>query len=365
MKIAYVLLDGEVTGGQVVARQLMRAAREAGHAALAIAPREGPMLDALREEGFEVHLLPLSRSFRIDQAGRLASLFRERRVDLVDTHTLFVGNQLARLAAALAAVPLVAHAHIDEPFSSRRGVAALQRRVDAATAPLCAVTVAVSHEIRRTLVSMGVPKDRVVVIHNGVPVEEVLHREQDAVLRVICIGRLAPIKGQAVLLRALALAGPGVEVAFAGEDLEGGGAYRHELERLAADLEVADRVRFLGYQSDVKALLDDADALVLPSLLEGFPLVVLEAMERGRAVVATAVGGTPELVVDGTTGLLVPPDTPEPLARTLGRLRDDLDLRRRLGSEGRSRVEHFFTVERTGERTIAVYESVAGSRGKL
>jgi glycosyltransferase involved in cell wall biosynthesis len=146
-----------------------------------------------------------------------------------------------------------------------------------------------------------------------------------------------------------------VDVSFAGDDLEGGGSYRRELEQLAARVGVSDRVTFLGRRDDVGQLLDMSHALVLPSVLEGLPIVVLEAMAHARAVIATAVGGTPEVVEDGETGLLVGWEDEAALAAALERLRDDRGLAMRLGREGRTRVEREFTLERMVERTLAVY----------
>jgi glycosyltransferase involved in cell wall biosynthesis len=199
----------------------------------------------------------------------------------------------------------------------------------------------------------------VVVVHNGIAVpDEPAPPPGLETLRIVCIARLAASKGQETLLRALSIAGPGIEAELAGDDLEQGGRYRRALEQLARELGLDGRVRFLGHRSDVDELLREADALVLPSVLEGLPIAVLEAMAYGRPVIATAAGGTPELVRDGETGLLVGWDDAGGLATALGRLRDDVALRRRLGRAGRERVEREFTLERMVERTLAVYETV-------
>lgn len=359
MKIGFVLLDGEITGGQLVILELMAAARAAGHEVAAFAPREGPIVDRLRREACETHVVPLERSYRADQGATLARLLRQARVDLVDAHTLFVGSQLARLAARLARIPIVAHAHIDERFHGNRLVAFGQRRLDAWTSRHCRAIIAVSRHLQDHLVSRGVPPQRIVVIHNGVRLGPFSAAPLRPGLHLLCVARLAGVKGQATLLEALALRKDGITVDFAGQDLEQGGAYQAELERLASRLAVADRVRFLGQRADVERLLDEADALVLPSLSEGLPLVVLEAMACARAVVATAVGGTPEAVVHRQTGLLVEPGSASGLADALGQLRADAGLRRRLGLAGRERAARLFRAERMAARTLAVLEAAA------
>jgi glycosyltransferase involved in cell wall biosynthesis len=117
-------------------------------------------------------------------------------------------------------------------------------------------------------------------------------------------------------------------------------------------------VRFAGFRADAAAALGETDALVLPSWIEGLPLVVLEGMAVGQPVVATAVGGTPEAVVDGETGLLVPPRDVPALAGALEQLLGDDDLRRRLGEAGRSRVESHFAASAMTQRILEIYDEL-------
>jgi glycosyltransferase involved in cell wall biosynthesis len=143
-----------------------------------------------------------------------------------------------------------------------------------------------------------------------------------------------------------------------GLDLEQGGSYQRELERTAERAGVRDRVVFAGARDDAGSLLAELDVLALPSWTEGLPLVVLEAMARRRPVVATPVGGTPEIVVDGETGLLVPPRDPRALAAALRRLLDDPQLRERMGEAGFARVRERFSADAMTERMLAIYDEV-------
>ena len=313
LTVAFVLLDGEVTGGQVVAHQLMQGLRERGHAALAVFPREGPMADRVRADGFPVLVLPLDRTYRLDQALALARALRRSGATVVHAHTLFVGTMLVRAASLLARLPLVEHVHIEERFSTRPAAALVQRLLARATSGIPRATIVVSGQVELAALGLGARPGRVSVIHNGVrvgPAEPPPHGQGS--LRLACVARLAPVKGQEVLIDALALAGPGIEADLAGDDLEQGGAYRRALELRAADRGVAGQLRFLGRCDDVPSLLRSADALVLPSYDEGLPLVALEAFAQARTVVASAVGGLPELVADGQNGLLCPPGSADP-----------------------------------------------------
>jgi glycosyltransferase involved in cell wall biosynthesis len=166
------------------------------------------------------------------------------------------------------------------------------------------------------------------------------------------VGRLAPVKGQRELIEALhGLGRDDVHAVFFGRDVEQGGAYGAELERLSEGL----NVHWVGFRADATAALGEADAVVLPSWIEGLPLVVLEAMAHGKPVVATAVGGTPEAVVDGQTGLLVAPRDVPGLSAALERLVGDEELRRRLGEAGRTRVEAHFSASEMCGRILEIY----------
>jgi glycosyltransferase involved in cell wall biosynthesis len=358
VRVGFLLLDAEVTGGQVVAHELMRGLQANGHEALAIFPLDGPMVARVRAEGIEAMIQPLSRSYRLDESVRFGRVLRHAKLDLLDTHTLYVGNQLARIAARIAGVSIVTHSHIDEHYHSSPLLRQAQSAIDRATGSVVGAIIAVSEHRRRQLIEIGTNPARIVVVHNGVALGQLLPAEPHTGLRLVCAARLAPVKGQEILLKALGRAGAEIAIDFAGDDLELGGAYRQRLEQLAAELGLSARTRFLGYRDDLPRLLQDADGLVLPSLAEGFPLVVLEAMAAGRAVVATDVGGTSEAVLDRVTGLLVPPNDVDALARALDELASDARRRADFGIAGYERTARLFSTEQMVVRTTRVYEQV-------
>ena len=326
MNVAFLLIDGNVTGGQVVAHELMRGVRDAGGTPLAYLPTGGPMAARLEEDGIAVARLPLRRSYRIDQARAFARTLKRAQCDVVNTHTLYVGNQLARLAASFARIPLVQHAHIVEHYSARPPIAYLQRGIEHATIRIPAAFIAVSDPIRDHLIAAGARADRIRVIHNGVALAPDSDPPEQEGLTLVRPARLAAVKGQDVLIEALALTPNDVRVRLVGDDLEGG-VFRQELERRVDDLGLATRVEFLGHRSDLADLIKEAQGTVLPSRDEGLPLVALEAMAASRPVVASAVGGLPALIDDGKNGLLVQHDSPRDLADALIRLRNDPALR--------------------------------------
>jgi glycosyltransferase involved in cell wall biosynthesis len=282
-----------------------------------------------------------------------------------------------------AEAPAVFHAHLSWPLACKHGVLAAAlarapavvgtaqlytapggvRRARFRLRPLRRI-IAVSHEVEaRYARDLGVPASRLAVVPNGIRVSRVppgpnvalraeLSRGRPDYL-VLTPARLHQQKGHAYLLAAAALV-PDATFILAGD-----GPLRAELERRARDLGVAARCVFLGERTDVPDLLASADLFVLPSLWEGLPLSVLEAMAAARPVVATAIGGTDEAVADEVTGLLVPPRDPAALAAAIVRVRADPELARRLGQAGRARVEQEFSSRVTAERVMRIYDEVA------
>jgi glycosyltransferase involved in cell wall biosynthesis len=143
----------------------------------------------------------------------------------------------------------------------------------------------------------------------------------------------------------------------------GDGPLRSQLEATAHAFRLDGAVRFLGHRDDVPRLLASADLLVLPSLYEGLPNVVLEAMRARKPVVATAAPGTTEVVIDGRTGLLVPMQDPPALAQAIRTVIEDRDLAQRLGAGGRARVESEFRADAMISRFADLYERLARARG--
>jgi len=176
-----------------------------------------------------------------------------------------------------------------------------------------------------------------------------------------CVASLAPHKGQAVLLRAVDYLRPDrplPTLVFVGD-----GPERAALEALAAERSRAARILFLGERRDARCLLPAFDVLVIPSLgREGFGLAAIEAMDAAVPVVASRVGGLPEVVDDGRTGLLVPPGEPAALAAAVGSLLDRPELRHAMGAEGRRQVAERFRTAGLAERIENLYEEAIRAR---
>jgi glycosyltransferase involved in cell wall biosynthesis len=366
--IAQLVIGGDVAGGQLIALTFARAAQRRGDRVLFLSPSSGPFVELVQSEGFDVRYVDVSRIFRVRGALRLVRLLRRERVDVLHTHTAVAANVVSRVAGRLAGAAVVSHIHIENHFRDNRLARGVYAALDNATARLAARVLAVSRSTRDTVVAQGYPTALVEIVHNGIDVDAHARRRGTGLRQALGvpaeaplvgeIARLCDVKGQRELIDAAALA-PGAHVVLVGEDLEQQGAYRVLLEERARTRGVADRVHLLGFRSDAAELLEQFDMLVLPSWIEGLPGVVLEAMAHGKPVIATPVGGTPELVEDGVTGIIVPARDPEALAEAIRTLAADRGRAQALGAAGRERAARDFSETAMTGRVLEVYDAVA------
>lgn len=290
------------------------------------------------------------------RAPAFAAAIRRRRPDVFHAHlTWQVACKYALAAAVAARVPavvatyqLLVDARVTKPSLLQQRV--LARTVDRA--------IVVSRELRTYLRQrFGWPERKIRLIHNAVPLRDPSNPDPrlrselspDGLPIVLTPARLDPLKGHRYLIEA-ARSLPGLRFVFAGE-----GEARVELERLVAEAGLATRVTFTGQRADVAALLACADVVVLPSLAEGLPLAVLEAMAASRPVVATAVGDVPDAVRGGETGILVQPKDPRALAEAIGSIVGDRAFATRLGVAARAHVHRCFSASQMVADVTAVY----------
>ncbi len=307
----------------------------------------GPVADEIAEFGWQVTSLGFAPGLRAGILYQLVREFARIRTDVVHTHN---NNPLiyAGPAARLVGVPGV----IQTRHGQSTGTSP-KHRFAFRLATMCAQrVVCVSQDSRRLSAREGVADRRLTVIRNGIDTQRFTYLGPAPGGPVVMVGRLVPLKGVDTLLRAVALvvhqrADFRLEVA-------GDGEARPGLEALARELGLDNHVRFLGNVRDVPGLLARSACLVLPSLSEGISLTLLEAMARGLPVVATDVGGNPEVVEDGVTGRLVPPANPEQLAAALLELATVSEKTQAMGQAGRARVERVFDVR----RMVAEYEAL-------
>jgi glycosyltransferase involved in cell wall biosynthesis len=319
-------------------------------------PGTGPdaFYSELERSGVDFVRLPSRRDLDPALVTRLARAFQALRADVVHTH-LVHADVYGAAAAALTGRALVSTKHNDDPF--RTGPF---RHVERIVSRRARRIVAITEALHRFLVERaGLPPEKVVTIPYGLDERPPAWGpnpplQLPAGARILlAVARLVPQKGLDTAVRALPAIRerhPHAVLVVAGE-----GPEHDALRALAAGLGVADAVVLPGRAGDVAALYQAADVFVHPARWEGFGLVLLEAMLSGLPVVASRVSSIPEIVADGVTGLLVPPDDPQALAGAVDRVLGDETLRLELCRAGRERTRAKFSVERMARRTAELY----------
>jgi sugar transferase (PEP-CTERM/EpsH1 system associated) len=314
--------------------------------------RRGGELES-RVDADGVELLKTDRHGNMDPTlpFRLAWHLWSRRIDILHTHswgTLVEGV----LAAKLARTPVVVHGEHGVLEERPRNVVVqhcLWSKVDQLAAVADTLADRMAHVV-------GIARDRIQVVTNGVdterfrplPAEQSECRRQFGLpatgLLIGTVARLDPVKNHVGILHALArLTEHGIDVHLA---LAGNGPLHDEIQRIAGDLQIAERVYLLGNVTQVERFLAGLDVLVLNSHSEGMSNTVLEAMSCGLPVVATSVGSNPVLVDDSRTGCLVPPGDVAALTREIERLAMNPSLRHSMGKAGRLRIESDYSIDR-------------------
>lgn len=327
-----------------------------------LSSREGPREPVLRAaEVPVVHLgLTRTRGWRaipsvLVATVRLARYLRRTRPDVVHAFR-YRGYVTGALAARYARIPVfIAGRRAPDDFKRGRRLRLAAERIATRVADL---VVADAHAVaERAHATEGVPLRKLAVIYNGLPESAFMPvgpAQLDTIRPVVlCVANLRPRKGHAELLAAAGMLrerGMPCTVALAGE-----GPERDALRRQAAELDID--VRLLGPRTDVDALLARADVVVLPSRSEGLSNAVMEAMAAGCPVVATAVGGTPELLADGR-GVLVPPDDPQALADALGAVLAEPEAALRLGDNARQWSLEHLHVDTMVARHLTLYDEM-------
>ena len=362
--VLQVVLSLNPGGTERLVVELVKRLRPELPMAVCCLDEEGSWGEGLRHEDINVVALRRREGFRPQLGRAIARAAAQHGARVVHCHhySPFVYASIARLWAPHLKIVFTEHGRLSDagPSPKRRTA----NRV-LAHAPRTVVTV--SSELKQHLVAEGFPTDRVNVIYNGIdvgPLPDAAARARvrgqlgidDRAIVVGTVARLDPVKDLQTLVRAV-----GAQAASRPMTLLviGDGSERGPIEAAARNAGVGSFVRFLGHRDDARDLLAGCDVYANSSISEGISLTILEAMAAGLPVVATRVGGTPE-IVDTSCGRLVPSRDPASLAATLSELAADASLRCALGRAARARVEQRFTLDRMiAEYRDAYYAAVA------
>jgi len=315
-------------------------------------------------------VIPMRSRFDWSAPFRLASHIKRQRIDLVNTHTLRA-NLVGVLAGRITGVPVITTIHspsareTTHKFKNR-----LNNLIERSLVPWTSFYITVSQSLCSEMKHLGVPPDRRAAVQNGVDLRRLdsedgcrFREELGLPLEQPLVGMIAllrPRKGTEVFLRAIKIIAekmPGARFVVVGDPIDDD--YGNTLRELSSTLGIDKIVHFTPFRSDIGAVLDAIDILALPSLFgEGLPLVALEAMAAFRPVVATAISGMEEIVLDGVTGITVPPDNHQAFAAALLELLLNTDKRELLGAGGRKLVEDRFSAAQMTSQAEEIYHEV-------
>lgn len=348
MRIAHVLHSHGYGGAENHALMLMKGQQAAGHEVMFAGPQDSWIAEACAAHGIKAVHVGMHGLYDLLSHGRLARAVRQWRADVVHGH-LIRGAMYAGWAGRRTGQPLaICTAHATTARTHMRR---------------CAHIIAVSGAVRDNLVQSGYQADSITVIHNGVPdapghggggaADRLALRAElgiaDGVTAVVNTGRFVRDKGQDLLVQALARTPRNVHLYLIGDP-------ETEFGRQVVQMpHEASRVHLLGYRKDVQRILPAFDIFALSSRREALSLSVIEAFTVRLPVVATAVGGVPEIVVNERTGLLVPPEDAGALADAIMRLQGEQSLAQALAFQARQHFEQCLTVEHMVEQTLGVY----------
>lgn len=371
IKVLHLSTGRSWRGGENQLRFLLAGLRGRGIESRVLV-QPGTQLAGKFSEYAAVHELRMSNDMDLFAAFRVAALCRKYGCEVLHAHTARA-HLLALLAKKIirrrgAPAPrLVVHRRSEH----RGGFSFIDRwkYLNADVDLFICISGAIAEELR----SCGVPEERLRVVHSAVdPEPHRGHAARRAEVRrelgiagdqpvVCCVAAMEPLKGADVLLRAWKdLAGTG----FSGKLIMAGeGSSLAELRKYAAETGLSGSVLFTGFREDVPRLMAGSDILVLPTLSEGLGTVLLDGLLAGCALVASAVGGVPEVVIDGTTGILVPPGDPGAIAGAVRKLAGDPVLRGELVKNGQRLVGARFSIENMVETTFQIYKALAAEPG--
>lgn len=374
-KILYVSHTSEIAGAEMSLLYILKDIDRKKFIPVTVLTENGPLAERLRNMGIKIYMTPLvnikkkepiSAFFYFKTVLRLARIIKSEKVSLIHCN-MYTSNQYATLAGFFTGVPLLCH------IRNIIGRTCYYNNLLFLTKILIANSKATEQSYRKYLKDAQKSKviyNSVLLNENNSAVSSSVFRQKYGIAKnaflIGYIGQIQEVKGIHFLIEAvscIAKSYPCIRLFVAGDDtLSKQSEYFPCLKKMCTTLNLNHIVIWGGFVNDTSALYSAIDVLVLPSTYEPFGRVLIEAMAAGKPVISTRVGGIPEVVEDGITGLLVPPEDPKALAKAIAELIDNPALARRFGEKGRERVEKYFNAKTNTRQLERIYNQIIERR---
>lgn len=366
LQITHIISSLAIGGAQQLLLELSLEMTARGHDVRVIGLRSGTMAKEFRGQGIPVDELALRGMVSVPTFLQLVSRLQRQRPEIVHTH-LGRADNYGRVAAKIARVPvIVSTVHNVEAWKSRFFL----RWIDAWTSTFADRLIACSGRVAEHLRELHVSMEKVVVVKNGIHLRHWTEKPDPAAAGAIrrelgagqnefvvgVIGRLETQKGHSYLFQAIAALKdeiPDLRLWVIGE-----GSLRESLERLAGELGLSSKITLTGVRRDMRSVYAALDLVVMPSLWEGLPITLLEAMACQRPILATTVGGIPEVITDEKNGLLIPPKNVPALIVALKRCHRERQFTQSLANAAFETVTNEFSIDHNAQKLLALYEEL-------
>lgn len=374
INVLHIGVGGDVGGGESILLLLADIINKEKYNLLFVSSQQKTFVNELRRRNLETLIVNMESKFNIRALFQIRDFIKAKEIKIIHTHGPR-GSFYGRLAARWAGVPIIiSTVHVslyDYPVCRlKKGIYIM---LDRFTARFCDRIICVAKALADNLIYKSkINPDKVLVIHNGIDLDR-FNKIGDAFnllkelninvedKRIGIIGRLSCEKGHIYLLKAVAELRkifPNLKCLIVGD-----GLLRKELERISERLEISKNCIFTGTMHNIPEVLSILDGLVLPSISEGFPMILLEAMAARCPIVATRIGGIPELIENGKTGILVEPRDHQALARAIEELLQNKEKTKEMTSMARLMVEKEFIAEGMVKKIEGVYENLVRDKG--
>ena len=355
MKVLQIIPMFKLAGAETMCENLCYALSSQGCNVIAISlyTEHTPITDRLERAGIRVEYLEKKKGFDFSTIVKLYRLIKKEKPEVVHTH----------IYAARYALPVAVFCGIPSKIHTVHNVAQQEQAkagkiVNKFLFRHCGVVpVALSEEVKKTVeVVYGIPEQKIPVVFNGIDLSKCQVKEdytKKKEFKIIHIGRFMDVKNHGLILRSFAQfvkQHPDAKLQLLGE-----GVLREEMEQLAKSLQIESSVEFAGLQSNVYPWLHNADVFILPSKFEGMPMTLIEAMGTGLPIIASAVGGVPDMLTDGKDALLIRPESAE-LCKALEKLYTADDVRKQLGIEAKEKSA-VFSNDSMAKQYIEIYKN--------